>query len=73
MAHDMIRQKQMLGFDMTKKGDQRCFIDIAVGGARVGRVTFILYSHLTPRTANNFVHLCKGMGRQKKSSLSSHS
>lgn len=64
MAQDdkkkMVRQKQILGFDISKKGDQRCFIDLAIAGARVGRVTFTLYSHLTPRTANNFVHLCKG-------------
>jgi hypothetical protein len=60
----MDRQRQILGQDISRKGDQRCFLDLAIAGNKVGRVTFTLYTHLCPRTASNFAHLCAGdMGK----------
>ena len=32
----------------------KVFLDISIGGKAIGRVTFQLYHHLVPRTAENF-------------------
>ena len=38
----------------------RCFFDIAIGGARAGRVIFELRKDVVPKTAENFRVLCTG-------------
>nr|ACD62432.1 peptidyl-prolyl cis-trans isomerase 2 [Exserohilum turcicum] len=38
----------------------RVFFDIAIGGAKAGRVAFELYSDIVPKTAENFRALCTG-------------
>ncbi|KAH7082556.1 peptidyl-prolyl cis-trans isomerase D [Paraphoma chrysanthemicola] len=38
----------------------RCFFDIAIGGAKAGRVAFELYNDIVPKTAENFRALCTG-------------
>ncbi|KAI9182977.1 peptidylprolyl isomerase protein [Blastocladiella emersonii ATCC 22665] len=47
----------------------KVFFDIAVGGAKAGRVTFELFADKVPRTAENFRALCtgeKGIGKSGK-------
>jgi cyclophilin family peptidyl-prolyl cis-trans isomerase len=36
------------------------FFDIAIGGRAAGRVVMELYANTTPKTAANFLALCKG-------------
>lgn len=46
------------------------FLDISIDRMPVGRMTFQLYSDLTPKTAENFRALCtgeKGPGKHAKS------
>ena len=38
----------------------RCYFDMSVGGAPVGRITFELRSDVAPRTCENFRALCTG-------------
>ena len=38
----------------------RVFFDIAVNGAKLGRIEFELYAHKVPKTAENFRSLCCG-------------
>ncbi|RYH23930.1 hypothetical protein EON65_17330 [archaeon] len=33
---------------------------MTIGDRYAGRITFLLYKDATPRTADNFLHLCKG-------------
>lgn len=47
----------------------RVFFDIAIGGAKAGRIAFELYNDIVPKTAENFRALCtgeKGIGTQGK-------
>eukprot|EP01137_Pigoraptor_chileana_P021336 Opistho-2@84897 len=47
----------------------RVFFDIALGGARAGRITFELFADKVPKTAENFRALCtgeKGIGKAGK-------
>ncbi|KRX01818.1 Cyclophilin-like peptidyl-prolyl cis-trans isomerase domain [Pseudocohnilembus persalinus] len=44
---------------MSKKFPQVIF-DIAIGGTSVGRITFELFTDITPKTAENFRGLCTG-------------
>ncbi len=41
-------------------GDTRVFFDISIGGSKQGRLVFLLYNKVVPRTANNFRALCTG-------------
>jgi len=53
---------------MTDKRS-RCFFDIAIGGAKAGRIAFELYNDIVPKTAENFRALCtgeKGVGKAGK-------
>lgn len=45
---------------MSRKGRTRCFFDIAIDGAAVGRVLFELHNERCPRTCENFRALCTG-------------
>ncbi len=36
----------------------KVFFDVAIGGKPAGRITFELYSDVTPKTAENFRALC---------------
>ena len=50
---------------MSEKGNVNCFFDIEIGGVQVGRIEFLLYNFIVPKTAENFRALCtgeKGMG-----------
>ena len=38
----------------------RCFFDVTADGEPLGRVTFGLYGNTTPKTCDNFKHLCLG-------------
>ena len=38
----------------------QCFFDIAIAGKPAGRITFELYSDITPKTCENFRALCTG-------------
>jgi len=39
---------------------QKCFFDVEIGGETAGRVVIGLYGDDVPKTAANFMHLCKG-------------
>ncbi|KAK9286594.1 hypothetical protein L1049_014994 [Liquidambar formosana] len=39
---------------------QRCYMDISIGGEVEGRIVVELYSHVVPKTAENFRALCTG-------------
>ncbi|XP_040566202.1 LOW QUALITY PROTEIN: peptidyl-prolyl cis-trans isomerase G [Lepeophtheirus salmonis] len=49
---------------MTENGDSkerpRTYFDIDIGGIRVGRVVFELFTDIVPQTAENFRSLCAG-------------
>ena len=47
----------------------RAFFDVSIGGVRRGRVIFELYSHAAPRTAANFLALCRGNAGVTKSGV----
>ena len=49
-------------------GDVRVYMDISIGGVKQGRLVFLLYNHVVPKTAENFRALCAG---DKVRSLSS--
>ena len=38
----------------------RVFMDFTIGSKQIGRVTFELYTDITPKTAENFRGLCTG-------------
>jgi hypothetical protein len=38
----------------------KCFFDVTADGEPLGRVTFGLYGNTTPKTCDNFKHLCLG-------------
>jgi len=45
----------------------KCFFDITIGNKPAGRIEFLLYNDIVPKTAENFKSLCtgeRGMGRQ---------
>jgi len=47
----------------------KVFFDINIGGKKAGRINFILYDDIVPKTAANFKALCtgeKGMGKSGK-------
>jgi peptidylprolyl isomerase len=44
----------------TSKDNPIVFFDITIGGKYLGRMTFLLYSDVTPKTAMNFKCLCTG-------------
>jgi peptidylprolyl isomerase len=44
----------------TSKDNPKVFFDITIGGKYIGRMTFLLYSDVTPKTAMNFKCLCTG-------------
>ncbi|KAL3836022.1 hypothetical protein ACJMK2_021475 [Sinanodonta woodiana] len=46
--------------DETPKYRPRCFFDIDIGGQRVGRIIFELFSDISPKTCENFRALCTG-------------
>jgi cyclophilin family peptidyl-prolyl cis-trans isomerase len=44
----------------------KVYFDLSIGGQPQGRMVFLLYDHLVPKTAMNFRCLCtgeKGLGR----------
>src|SRR3989338_9481568 len=43
----------------TERGNPRCFFDLSVDGADAGRLVFELRADVVPRTAKNFLELCK--------------
>ena len=43
----------------------RAFLDLTVGGAKLGRLTFVLCDDLLPKTCQNFKLLCEGKGEFK--------
>lgn len=45
---------------MGKKKFPQVYFDIFIGTNSVGRVTFELFTDLTPKTAENFRGLCTG-------------
>lgn len=45
---------------VSKSERSRCFFDIQIDGAPVGRVVMELFDDLVPRTAKNFLMLCTG-------------
>jgi len=38
----------------------QCYFDMTIGGQAAGRITFKLYSDITPKTCENFRALCTG-------------
>merc|ERR1719463_277894 len=47
----------------------KVFFDVSIGGENAGRITIGLFGDDVPKTAANFLHLCKGdkgMGKQGK-------
>lgn len=44
----------------TAENNPKCFFDITIGGAPAGRIEFVLFADVVPKTAANFLHLCKG-------------
>ena len=39
---------------------EQCFFDINIDGKEAGRITFNLFSSITPKTCENFMKLCTG-------------
>jgi len=35
-------------------GDVRTYFDVTIGGKPAGRIVFLLYNHVVPKTAENF-------------------
>ena len=50
----------------------KVFMDIGIGGSKVGRVVFQLYADTTPKTAENFRALCTGEKGKSKSGATLH-
>jgi peptidylprolyl isomerase len=44
----------------TSGNNPKVFFDITIGGEYVGRMVFLLYADVTPKTAENFRALCTG-------------
>ncbi len=47
-------------YKLTHKDNPVVFMDISIGGQAIGRIKMELFSHLTPKTAENFRQLCTG-------------
>lgn len=45
---------------LSDRGNRYCWMDVCCGGRPLGRVTFELFSKLTPHTSQNFWRLCRG-------------
>ena len=50
----------------------KVFFDVSIGGEPAGRVTFGLYGHVAPRTAENFRQLCTGESGSTASGVPRH-
>lgn len=44
----------------ANKGDVKCYFDILINNQKAGRITFLLYNKVVPKTAENFRALCTG-------------
>jgi len=44
----------------TILGDQYVYFDLSIGGVPQGRLVFLLYNNITPKTCANFRALCTG-------------
>jgi len=42
------------------KGKVKCYFDMTIGGKDAGRIEFLLYDAVVPKTAENFRALCTG-------------
>ncbi|MFT7817969.1 E3 SUMO-protein ligase RanBP2-like isoform X1 [Arapaima gigas] len=46
--------------ELSSEGNPRVYFDITVDGQLLGRITMVLFSHIVPKTAENFRSLCTG-------------
>ena len=52
--------RELLVAKPKRSGLPRVWFDVAIGAERAGRITFELFAHKLPRTAENFRALCTG-------------
>ena len=45
---------------MESQGDVKCYFDITIGGQPAGRIEFLLFNKIVPKTAENFRAICTG-------------
>jgi len=53
----------------TKSHLPRVFCDVEIGGMSVGRVVFELFTHVVPKTCENFRALCTGEKGEGKNTM----
>ncbi|KAL0481174.1 peptidyl-prolyl isomerase H [Acrasis kona] len=56
--------KSFKQYDMLDSSNPLMYLDVSIGGENIGRIIIELYSHITPKTAENWRQLCVG-GFQK--------
>ena len=53
-----------MAFNSTSAKNPRCFFDLSIDGADAGRLVFQLHADVVPKTAANFLELCKNESGQ---------
>ncbi|CEM16397.1 unnamed protein product [Vitrella brassicaformis CCMP3155] len=56
----------------TAAANPKVWFDISIGGRAMGRVTFLLYADVVPKTAENFRALCTGEKGKGQSQVPLH-